>query len=214
MKKFILYPLIFSIIFFSSCSKAKKEQISSETALNRLLQGNERFVQEKPLHPNQNADRRKSISSKQTPFAVIVGCSDSRTAPEIIFDTGLGDLFVVRVAGNVIGSLEMESIDYAVHHLHASLILILAHENCGAINATLKNQTSEIPEIAKLIQPAVQTALDENSTDALTTAIKLNALNMKQFLENSDLKKLIKNEKVQIKAAYYNFDTGSVQIIQ
>ena len=93
---------------------------------------------------------------EQKPFAIILGCSDSRVSPEILFDQGIGDLFIVRVAGNVAGPVELDSIEYAALYLKSSLVLVLGHENCGAITAVLDGQTKEIEHVADLIAPAIQ----------------------------------------------------------
>lgn len=106
-------------------------------ALRTLLAGNGRFVSGNLLHPNQDADRRTAVAPGQRPFAVLFGCSDSRLAAELIFDQGLGDLFVVRTAGHVIGPEVLGSIEYAVANLDIKLIAVLGHDSCGAIGAAL-----------------------------------------------------------------------------
>jgi carbonic anhydrase len=113
------------------------ESPTPATALQLLLDGNERFTSGQRLHPNQDADRRTALAPAQRPFAVLFGCSDSRLAAEIIFDRGLGDLFVVRTAGHVVGPEVLGSIEYAVAKLDTPLIAVLGHDSCGAIAATL-----------------------------------------------------------------------------
>jgi len=116
------------------------------TALATLLEGNARFVAGVHLHPNQDADRRAAIAPRQRPFALLLGCSDSRLAAEIIFDQGLGDLFVVRTAGHVVGPEVMGSVEYAVAVLDVTLIAVLGHDSCGAIGAALESlRTGELP---------------------------------------------------------------------
>lgn len=105
-------------------------------ALAELLAGNDRFVTGTRVHPNQDAERRAALAGTQTPFAVIFGCSDSRLAAEIIFDRGLGDVFVVRTAGHTIGAEVLGSIEYAVTVLHTPLVAVLGHSSCGAVAAT------------------------------------------------------------------------------
>jgi len=111
--------------------------VSPADALKLLLDGNDRFVAGERLHPNQDADRRFALDSGQRPFAVLFGCSDSRLAAEIIFDRGLGDLFVIRTAGHVVGAEVLGSIEYAVATLDVPLVAVLGHDSCGAIAATL-----------------------------------------------------------------------------
>ena len=113
-------------------------------ALRALLAGNERFVTGQRLHPHQDADRRTAVAPAQKPFAVLFGCSDSRLAAEIIFDQGLGDLFVVRTAGHVVGPEVLGSIEYAVAALDVSLVAVLGHDSCGAIGAALDTLRSGI----------------------------------------------------------------------
>jgi carbonic anhydrase len=112
------------------------------SALRALLAGNERFVTGRRLHPNQDADRRTAVAPAQKPFAILFGCSDSRLAAEIIFDQGLGDLFVVRTAGHVLGPEVLGSIEWAVANLDLTLIAVLGHDSCGAIGAALETLRS------------------------------------------------------------------------
>ena len=135
--------------------------------------------------------------------------------PEIIFDEGLGDLFVVRVAGNVIGPTELESIEYSVFNLNSSIILVLGHENCVAVNAVLNNNTANIETIADLIKPAIVKAMESGKDIELEKVIKINALNMKDFLEKSPrIEKLMQDKKITINAAYYNLKTGLIEILK
>lgn len=182
--------------------------------LNRLLEGNKRFMNGNLLHPNRTLERRKGTAFSQEPFAVIVSCSDSRVSPEIVFDEGIGDLFVIRLAGNVIGPIAKESIEFAVHALHSSIILVLGHENCGAVNAVLEKQDQDIPEIASLISPSLQKIKSKDSNNRLGTAIKANAINMKNKLsQDPDFKKLIDENKLQVFAGYYHLKSGEVEMI-
>jgi carbonic anhydrase len=115
------------------------QPVNPADALKLLLDGNERFVAGDRLHPNQDADRREALAPGQRPFAVLFGCSDSRLAAEIIFDRGLGDLFVIRTAGHVVGAEVLGSIEYAVAMLDVPLVAVLGHDSCGAIGATLSS---------------------------------------------------------------------------
>ncbi len=109
-----------------------------QAAWKALKEGNERFVAGKPLHPSQSIDHRASLTAEQKPTAVLFGCADSRVAAEIIFDQGLGDMFVVRTAGHVIDSAVLGSLEYAVSVLKVPLIVVLGHDSCGAVGATLE----------------------------------------------------------------------------
>jgi carbonic anhydrase len=116
---------------------------TSETALTNLVRGNERFVSGISKGEHRDAGRRRELASVQKPFAIVLSCSDSRVPPELIFDQGLGDLFTIRVAGNVLGSAQVASIEYAVEHLGAKLILVMGHESCGAVKAALETPTKK-----------------------------------------------------------------------
>ena len=211
---FLSYFLFLLLIAFSFSSCSKKHPTKPKQALQSLMKGNKRYVNNKSEHPNRCEERRKELTSKQTPYAVIVGCSDSRIVPEIIFDTGLGDLFVVRVAGNVIGPIELESIEYSAVNLNSAVIVVLGHENCGAVTAVFQNKATNIPAVAELIDPAVIQAQDAKNTNQLEQAIKINALNMKHLLEQSpNLEILIQKKKIQVHAAYYNLKTGLVELL-
>lgn len=188
--------------------------MTPQEALDRLMKGNDRYVHDALEHPNRDLVRREAIISKQTPFAIVVGCSDSRAAPEIVFDQGIGDLFVVRVAGNVIGPLELDSIEYSAIYLHSAVILVLGHENCGAVTAVIQNNTKDIEAVAKLIEPAVLEAKKSKANALLERAVKLNAMRMKGIvLESPAIQKLIKDKKIEVHAAYYNLQTGAVELL-
>jgi carbonic anhydrase len=188
--------------------------LSPQDALQLLMEGNERYVNDELEHPNRTSDKREATLALQTPFAVIVGCSDSRVSPEIIFDQGIGDLFIVRVAGNVIGPLELESIEYAAFVLKSVMILVLGHENCGAVNAVVQGKTKELPAIALIMGSAVKQAKDHDPAGTLKAAIKANALHMKDLLLRSEkLGKLAKTKAIDIQAAYYNLQTGEVELL-
>jgi carbonic anhydrase len=173
--------------------------------LKRLMAGNERYVNDKLEYPDHSSDRRKALVSKQEPFAVVLSCSDSRVPPEILFDQNVGDLFVVRLAGNVAGKLAIESMAYATNHLHASLILVMGHQNCGAVDAVLEDQTAGISDIAALIEPAVKSL----KKDELEKAVKANVRHVVKTLKNSP--ELGKN--VAVFGGYYHLKTGKVEVL-
>src|SRR5262249_39949150 len=115
----------------------EKSGFTADEALAKLMDGNKRYASSHSLHPHQSAGRRHELEATQHPFACILSCSDSRVPPEVVFDEGLGDLFVVRVAGNIVDSAVTGSIEYAVEHLGTPLVLVMGHEKCGAVQATL-----------------------------------------------------------------------------
>lgn len=128
-------PVFLLLLFASGCTQISNINLiaasKEENPYVRLLNGNERFSHLKSTHPHEDLRRLKELSEEQHPFALVVCCSDSRVSPKLIFDQGMGDLFVIRTAGNIIGSLEMGSIEYAVEHLSVKLVLLMGHEKCG-----------------------------------------------------------------------------------
>jgi carbonic anhydrase len=140
-------------------------------AWRRLREGNERFVNGESSHPNQDASRRSSLVENQHPFAVIFGCSDSRLAAEIIFDVGLGDVFVVRTAGQVIDDAVLGSLEYSIGVLGVPLIVVLGHDSCGAVSATKSAvETGQMPvgfirDLVERITPSVLTSLRNDKTE-------------------------------------------------
>ncbi|ALX66585.1 carbonic anhydrase [Microbacterium sp. XT11] len=136
--------------------------LTPAAAWKQMQEGNRRFVADEPLHPNQDVARRKGLAAAQNPVATLFGCSDSRLAAEIIFDLGLGDLFVVRNAGQVIGESIVASLEYAVAVLNVPLIVVLAHDSCGAVRAAIDGTAIDAaplpPHIWKLVAPIVPAA--------------------------------------------------------
>lgn len=130
--------------------------LSPDAALKKLIQGNQRFMTGKTIHIKYDEEARGKMLEGQSPFAAIIGCSDSRATPELVFNQGLGELFVVKDAGNVIGPIELESLEFAAVVLEVPLIMVLGHQQCGAIKAVLAKQGCEIKTIAALIEPAVK----------------------------------------------------------
>jgi carbonic anhydrase len=197
-----------------SSSEKKPAAISSFDALHKLIEGNQRFASGKSIHPSQTAERRTEISKGQYPFAIILGCSDSRASPEVIFDQGLGDLFVIRVAGNVTDDHAIASIEYAAEHLHVPLVVVLGHEKCGAVKATLDggHAAGHIPSLIRSIQPAVE-ATKGNSGDPLDNAVQTNAILAAAQLQATEpiLSELVKSARLKIIPARYDLDTGKVE---
>lgn len=205
---------MFDIALFCLCIFLTTPLFAAPEGLQRLMQGNQRYINDMLEHPNRTPERRQAVVSKQEPFAIIVGCADSRVSPEIIFDQGVGDLFVVRVAGNVIGPLELESIEYSAIYLHSQVILVLGHENCGAITAVVQGTTKDIETIASLIEPSVQEERKKNPANLLEASIKTNALKMKNYLlGNKVIQKLIEEKRISVHAGYYNMQTGAVELL-
>jgi carbonic anhydrase len=195
-------------------TKIATKSLTPDTALAKLLAGNQRFASHKVKQPNQGVFRLQEVAQGQHPFAAILGCADSRVPVEILFDRGLGDLFTVRVAGNVATPEEIGSLEYAAL-LGTQIILVLGHERCGAVTAALANQPvpGQIGSILEQIQPAIF-ATKGRSGDPLKNAIIANVNNQITTLKSSPvLAKLIEADKLKIVGGYYDLDTGLVSQI-
>jgi len=196
------------------------EAVFPGEALKNLLAGNKRYTANAFKNSHRDPARRLEVAGGQHPFAVIVSCSDSRVPPEIIFDQGVGDLFVVRVAGHVVDDEALGSIEYAVSHLGASLIFVLGHERCGAVSAAVAGAASgehapgHIAKIVEAIMPAVEKAKGREG-DNLTNCIQSNT---KIVAEKIRVSQPIISEKaadgmVRVVGGYYDLDTGVVSIV-
>ena len=188
----------------------------ADQALKRLLAGNARFAAGRPEHPDQDPDRRQALLAGQDPFAIILGCSDSRIPPEVIFDQGLGNLFVIRVAGNIVDDAVIASIEYAVTHLNTPLTVVLGHSTCGAITAAASGADPEghIASLARILQPAIAEARGMGG-DLIERAARIHALRMVAQLRVSRpiLADRVRARKVAIMAAHYDQASGRVEIL-
>jgi carbonic anhydrase len=191
--------------------------LSPDEALAVLRAGNERFVRGALQHPDQTLQRLHEVESGQRPIAVIVGCSDSRVPPEIIFDEGLGDLFVIREAGHVADAATVASVEYAVAHLGVRLVVVLGHENCGAVNAAVGVLTAhEKPEghiisLVDAIRPAVERAGQPGAT-LLHRAVAANVDLVVEQLRKSHpiLSEQAASGHIRITGAVYDLHSGRV----
>jgi carbonic anhydrase len=189
---------------------------SPDLALQQLLDGNDRFKSTSLIHPNQDDDRRISLGSGQAPFAAVLACADSRVPPEVLFDQGLGDLFVVRVAGNIINDQLLGSLEYAALHLNTPLIVVLGHTNCGAIGAVASGAELEghIASLAPAIQPAIDKVRGQEG-DLTDNAAKEVARMTAELLQNSEpiMADLVKDGKIKIVPAFYDLESGEVALL-
>jgi carbonic anhydrase len=185
--------------------------VPADAALAKLKEGNLRFASSEVSKGQPTAARRKETAQAQHPFAIIVACADSRTGPELVFDQNLGDLFVVRTAGNLIDDHALGTIEYGVEHLGARLIVVLGHSRCGAVTAALASDHAHghIDSLVRDIQPAVKAAKGKPG-DALEATITENArLVAAQIKAKAELGDLAK--EVRIIYAIYDLDTGKVE---
>lgn len=193
--------------------KYKTQLISAQEALLKLTKGNERFSSHQQKYPNQCAIRREESLNTQNPFAVILCCSDSRVIPEIIFDQGIGDLFVIRVAGNIINDDILGSIEFSCKTLNTKLIMVLGHQNCGSIIAAInsKEETGHLKSVINAVKPAIKKA-EKLPGELIDNAIRENIKLVSNQISSS-LNTIIKEQDLRVVGAYYNFETSKVTII-
>lgn len=212
MKNTIKCLLLCSMLSLPICAQA--EGVDPEAALQMLIEGNARFVKMSPQHPDQSTERRAVVAKGQTPFAIILSCSDSRVPPELIFDQGLGDLFVVRLAGNIVDNSALGSIEYAAEHLGARLILVLGHERCGAVTAAVNGGKlpGHIAEIVQNIMPAVETHRGADGKADVETCITENVNRVVKELKGAKpiISELVEAGKLAVFGAKYDLDSGTV----
>lgn len=185
--------------------------------LDKLVQGNQRFANGTPSHYHDSIERRGEIAKGQHPFAVVVGCSDSRVPPELVFDQGLGDLFVIRTAGEVLGDGALGSIEYAVEHLGCELVVVLGHERCGAVAAVV--QGGQLPGHLASFTPAITPVIAEakkKGGDVLDNAVRAHAQRVVRQLAECEpiLSEYVHLGKLQIVAARYDLDSGVVEFLE
>ena len=188
--------------------------MNSQEVLERLQAGNERFVADKLDGKLQCSSRRSSLTGGQAPYAIILSCADSRVVPELSFDTGLGELFVIRVAGNVANTSTIGSIEYAVAHIGCPLLVVMGHQNCGAVTAAIDggNNGYNINHLLSHITPAMVAAGEGADVN---TIVKENArLTTTELSDRSKIiRDAIKAGKLEVVSAYYELETGEVQFL-
>ena len=199
-------------------------------ALQRLREGNQRFASDRPSRdPLANRTRRNELASDQEPFAIILGCSDSRVPAEIVFDQGLGDLFVIRVAGNIVAPSQIGSVEFAVERFGTRLVVVLGHTRCGAVLATIEelrrpteNQSRNLRSIVDRVRPSVEPLLagrprlDAGDDAALVReAVRANVrLASSQLRHGSEiLEQSIRQDGLLVVGAEYSLDTGAVEFL-
>jgi len=191
--------------------------IPPDRALQELLMGNRRYVSGAGLHPRQSPYHRSEVASAQHPFAVVVGCSDSRVPPEIIFDCGVGDVFVIRTAGHVLDDAGLASVQYAAEHLGVELIVVLGHSGCGAVHATVDNLKALGPlgKLLERIRPAIDAASGrpgELLNNAVVANIRLTVTRMKSA--GPILAGMIPARKLTVVGALYDLASGQVTLVE
>ena len=208
----ILISVLF-LLAFPNFGKSPGEKITADSVLAELKLGNTHHVVHRYHHPHQTENRQRQLASGQNPHAEILSCSDSRVPPELIFDQGLGDLFIVRVAGNVAADTELGSLEYGAEHLHIPLLVVLGHQRCGAVTAAVTGGEAEghIGSLVNLLRPAAEMSRGLPG-DALDNAVKANVeLVVKQLRTSKPiLAELVSHGKLRVLGAVYSIDTGVV----
>ncbi|WP_274917999.1 carbonic anhydrase [Streptomyces sp. WZ-12] len=191
-----------------------------DTAFARLMAGNKRWVSGALQHPDRDPNRRQFVAQKQKPFGAILACIDSRVPPELLFDTGLGDLYVMRTGGTAVGSVVTGSAEYGPMTSDTPLLMVLGHQRCGAVKAAYdslhdgKPLPGNLQSIVKALQPAYEQAAKEGGADpadAMARAqVKLTATDLRS---NKDLAPLVRKGALAVVGAYYSLDTGKVEVL-
>lgn len=192
------------------------ETLDSESAIARLLAGNRRYVAMRQLHPRQTSEQRQTLLEGQHPIAAVLSCSDSRVPSELIFDQGLGDLFIVRTAGHAVNEVVLASVEFAVHVLKVPLVLVLGHAQCGAVSAAVSDKPlpGHMASLKTALRPAVDAALGM-SGDPLDNAIRTHVRLTAQHLDadSAILGDAMAAGRIKITPAYYDLNTGSVELL-
>lgn len=220
MKKTVikLTGLTFLVMTFTMCGNPQVSvPLTPQDALVELMAGNERFVNEKSINPRSDMDRIEETAPHQAPFAAVVGCSDSRVPVELLFDQGIGDIFVIRTAGNNVNSeMVMGSVDYAVEHLGVKVLLVLGHGSCGGVTGAISEGGHEHGNIADLLGTIRNDVSDYvGKADRLDDAIRHHThVQVERILGYQHIAEKVEKGDLLVKAAYYDVTTGKVSILQ
>ena len=210
---FIIVAVVFAAVTFSQNGKQETTAKGPDAVLAELKVGNDHHTKHKYSHPHETQAWQDTLIGSQHPQAEILSCSDSRVPPEIIFDQGLGDLFVVRVAGNVATDAEIASLEYGAEHLNIPLLIVLGHQSCGAVTAAVKGGEPDghLAALTDLIKPAVEKTRGKPG-DAVANAVTENVENVVRQLRSSDpiLSHLVAEGKLKIVGGVYSLETGKV----
>ena len=190
-------------------------------ALDRLKAGNSRFWNGHQIHAHENAEWRNILVADQKPFATILGCSDSRVPPELVFDLGLGELFIIRLAGNIIAEDVLGSLQYAIHHLHTPLVVVMGHEGCGAVTAAVdsmlstSHEPSHIEALLEMIKPGLTNVdLKQERKALLRSAVEANVRwSMKELLLLPEAQRALKERRAALVGAVYELESGKVRFL-
>ncbi|HSC53996.1 MAG TPA: carbonic anhydrase [Phnomibacter sp.] len=194
-----IFP-IFAIIYTKKKSSAEEEK----PAIEAMMDGNARFASAHSRHPDEGTNRSREVALVQHPKAVVIACSDSRVSPELVFDEGLGDLFVIRSAGNILGQTELGSVEYAVEHLEVPLIIVMGHERCGAVKAMVDGAHES---------GSLQSILDSLNNEAEIQAIPLDDSNRLEQCVLANIRHGVKALSTQSKVVHEKLEEGKLKIV-
>jgi carbonic anhydrase len=219
-RRILTAMLALSMMAIAACKQQGK--IANDThksPLENIMDGNARFASVHSIHPDESAKRTREISEAQHPMAVVIACSDSRVSPELVFDEGLGDLFVIRTAGNIIGEAEFGSVEYAVEHLEVPLIIVMGHERCGAVKAMVEG-----------VHPGghLQSIMDSLSNEEEIKAIPLSDKHRLEhcvmaniqhgvhslLTQSAIIREKVANKTLKVVGAHYDLDDRKVTLLQ
>jgi carbonic anhydrase len=192
-----------------------QNDITPQAALQKLIDGNRRFVERRRQNPNQTLARVTEVAQTQKPYAAILGCADSRFPSEIIFDVGIGDIFVCRVAGNVATPEEKGSLEFGTLVLGAKVLMVVGHERCGAVKAAIEGGElpGQIGSLTEAIKPAVERSKNQ-AGDKVENAVKENVrLQIENLKKSAVISQLIQEGKLIVTGGYYDLDTGAVSMV-
>ena len=201
--------------------------ISARKALEQLRAGNRRFVAERQRDGRTGATRREEVTERQEPFAIVLGCSDSRVPAEIVFDQGLGDLFVIRVAGNIVAPSQIGSVEFAAEQFKTRLVVVLGHSGCGAVNATIeqlkrpvemqsRNLRAIVDRVRPSVEPLLATPLRDDPQALMSNAVRANVRASASNLRHGSeiLEQLIATDGLLVVGAEYSLETGVVEFFE
>jgi carbonic anhydrase len=216
MKKLFTLLLALVVMTFTMCKNQPASAPSTpQEALAELITGNERYASEKSIYPRSSMDRVAQTAPHQAPFAAVVGCSDSRVPVELLFDQGIGDIFVIRTAGNNVNSeMVMGSVDYAIEHLGVKVLLVLGHGSCGGVTGAITEGEEEHGNIGSLLSTIREDVSQYvGQSDSLEAAIHHHAhVQVERIIAYPHVAEKIETGELLVKQAYYDVNTGKVTI--
>ncbi len=197
------------------------EPLTPDHALEVLMQGNQRFQASEGVNPDQASDRRAAVALGQAPLAIVLACADSRVSPELIFDQGLGDIYTVRIAGNILSDSVLASIEYAADRIAPPLLMVVGHKACGAVKAAFTTielgarAEGHVQSLVEALRPVIGHIMDTEKDDIVDRSVRYNAeYQLEQIRRrSSSVNRLHRDGLMKLVAAYYDLDSGAVELL-